>query len=145
MVAFSHGIHVADVLVYAFPKLIFMERPFACLFVFASKYKIRIQQKLRLVRDRRHPPMLASSNAGRLLGQSHTVYTLPFEYTLVIFLIGHLVHECGWSSCSGEVAHTVLCYCYVNVTHLLYESWYNIEYLRTLGTTLLVWNKCYDN
>ena len=42
MVAFSHGIQAADVPMYAFPKLIFMERMFACLFVSASKYKIRI-------------------------------------------------------------------------------------------------------
>ena len=68
MVAFSHGIQAADVPVYAFPKLIFMERMFACLFISASKYKIRIQQNLGLLCGRCHPPMLASSNASQLLG-----------------------------------------------------------------------------
>ena len=89
--------------------------------------------------------MLASSNAGRLLGEAHTLYTLLFEYTLALFLIGHLVCECGWSACSGEVAHTVLQYCYVTLTDLLYKFRYNVEYLRTLGTTLQVWDKWYDN
>ena len=133
---FSHGIQAVDVPVYAFPKLIFMECMFACLFVSASKYKIRIQQKLGLLRGRCHPPMLASSNAGQLLGQAHTVYTLLFEYIPALFLSRHLVRECSWSACSGEVAHKVLRYCYVTLTHLLYEFRYNVEYLRTLGTTL---------
>ena len=66
--AFSHGIQVADVPVYAFPKLVFIERMFACFFVSASKYEFRIQQKLGLLRGRCEPPMLASSNASRLLG-----------------------------------------------------------------------------
>ena len=35
MVAFSHGIQATDVPVYAFPKLIFMGRMFACLLGFA--------------------------------------------------------------------------------------------------------------
>ena len=89
--------------------------------------------------------MLASSNAGRLLGQAHTVFTLLFEYTPALFLIGHPVRECGWSACSREVAHKVLRYSYVTMTHVLHEFRYNVEYLRTLGTTLLVWDKWYDN
>ena len=67
MVAFSHGIQATDVPMYAFPKLIFMERMFACFFVSASKNKISIQQKLGLLHGRCEPPMLASSNGGRLL------------------------------------------------------------------------------
>ena len=39
----------------------------------------------------------------------------------------------------------MLRYSYVTRTNLLYELRYNIEYLRTLGTTLLVWDKWYDN
>ena len=109
MVAFSHHIQAADVPVYAFPKPIFMECMFASLFVCASKYKANIQQKLVLQGGRCHPPMVASSNAGRLLGHTHTVYTLLFEYT-ALFLIGHPVRECSYSTCSGEVAHKVLQY-----------------------------------
>ena len=117
---------------------------FACFFVSTSNYKIRIQQKPGLLRGRCHPPMLASSNAGRLLGQAHAMYTLLFEYTPALFLIGPLVGECGWSACSAEVGRKVLQYIYVIATHLLYEFRYNIEYLRTLGTTVLVWDKLYD-
>ena len=39
----------------------------------------------------------------------------------------------------------MLCYCYVTLPHLMSELRYNIEYLRTLGTALLVWDKWYDN
>ena len=92
MVACSHGIQAADVPVYAFPKVIFKERMFACLFVSASKSKIQIQQNLVLLRGRCHPPMLASLNAGRLLGQCTR---LLFGSTPALFLIGHLVRECG--------------------------------------------------
>ena len=89
--------------------------------------------------------MLASWSAGLLLGQAHVVYTLLFEYTPALLLIGGFVRECGRSTCSGEVAHKLLHYCYVIVTHLLYEFRYNIAYLRTIGTTLVVWDKWYDN
>ena len=68
--------------------------------------------------------MLASSNAGRLPGQADTVYIVLFAYTPASFLIGYLVLECRWSACSGEVAHKVLRYCYVILTHLLYEFRY---------------------
>ena len=80
MVALSHGIKAADVPVYAFPKLIFMECMFACLFFSASKYDIRIHRKLGLLRGRCHLPILASSDAGRLLRQAHAVYALLFEF-----------------------------------------------------------------
>ena len=43
MVAFCHGIQAADVPMYAFPKLIFIECMLACLLVSASKYKMRVQ------------------------------------------------------------------------------------------------------
>ena len=66
-VAFSHGTVALDSPIYTFPKLIFMERMFACLVVAASKYKVRIKQKVVLLRARCHPPMLASSEAGQLL------------------------------------------------------------------------------
>ena len=122
-----------------------MERMFACLILSHSKYTIRIQQKLVLLRGKCHPPMLASSNAGRLLGQAHAMYILLFEYTLALFLIAHLVRESGWSACSGQVVHTVLRHCYESLIHLLYEFRYSVEYLWTLGTTLLVWDKWYDN
>ena len=144
MVAFSNGVVPVGAPVYAFPKLIFMERMFACLFVTAAKYKVRIQQKLTLLRARCHPPLVVSSPAGRLLGQAHALYVLLFEYTPALFLIGHLVRECGWSACSGEVAHKVLRYCFVALSHLLYEFRYNVEYLRTVGTALLVWGRWYD-
>ena len=36
-------------------------------------------------------------------------------------------------------------YCYVTLTHLLYDFSYNVESLQTLGTTLLVWDKWYCN
>ena len=91
MVAYRHGIQAADVPVYAFPKLIFKERMFACLVVSASKQKIQIQQKLALLHGRCHPHMLTSLNAGGLLGQAHVVYTLLFEYTPALLLSGHLV------------------------------------------------------
>ena len=118
---------------------------FRIFFVSAPKYAIHIQQILGLLRGSCHPPMLASSNAGRLLGQAHGVFTLLFEYTWALFLIRHLGRECGWSASSGEAADKVLRYSYVTLAHLLYEFRYNVEYLRTLGTTLLVWYKWYDN
>ena len=70
---------VADVPVYAFPNVIVMGHMFACLFVSAAKYKIRIHQKVGLLCGRFHLPMLVSSSAGRLLGDAHTVYSLLFE------------------------------------------------------------------
>ena len=45
VVAFSHGIVAVDTPIYTFPKLLFKERMLPCLFVVASKYKVRIQQK----------------------------------------------------------------------------------------------------
>ena len=108
-----------------------MERMFACLFVSASKYKIGIQQKLGLLRGTCHPPKLVFSNAGRLLGQAHRGHTLQFEYTPALFPMGHVVRESGWFVCFGEVAHKVLRYSYVTLTHALYEFPYNVEYLPT--------------
>ena len=104
MVAFSHGIWAPNVS----PKPIFVERKFAWLFVSAAKYKIQIHQKLGLLHGSWDPPILASSNAGRLLHLAQAVCTRLFEHTPCPFLIGYLARECGSSSCSGEVAHKVL-------------------------------------
>ena len=87
MVAFSRGVQAADVPVPAIPRLIFMDHMFACLFVFAFKYKIRMQRKLGLLRGWCHRPMLASWNTVRLQGQAHAVHALLFDYALVLFLI----------------------------------------------------------
>ena len=73
------------------------------------------------------------------------MYTLLFEYTPALFLIRHLVRECGWFACSRDVTHKVLRYCYVTLTHLLYDFRYNVEYLQTLETTLRTWDKWYDS
>ena len=145
MVAICPGIQATYVPVYVLPKLIFMGCMFACLFVCASKYKIRIQPKLGLLRGRCHPPMLASLNACRLLNEAEAVYTLVFEYAPVLFLIGYHLRKCGWSARSRDVAHKVLPHCYIILTHVLYEFRNNVEYLRTVGTTMLVWDKWCDN
>ena len=126
---------------HALPKPVFM---FASFFVCASKYKRRIQPKMGLRRGRCHPPTLASSDAGWLLGRPHAVSTLHFEYAPAQILIRHVVCECGGSTSSAEVAHKVLQYCYITLMHLLYVLRYNVEYLWTVGTTLLVLDKWYE-
>ena len=117
------------------PKLHHMEAVFASLLLCANALKGPLDAALE-----RAPRARGERAHGLHILQG--LKTLLFEHVPALFLIGHLVRECGWNSRdngTGRHSHLVVQYAFLVMISLCREHAHKVEYVRSMATALLSW------
>ena len=142
MVFLSNGRLSPGDIVPSFPKIIWMERMFACLLVLAHRLKgcmdVKKQDVAKWPKPLDRPPQ-------RIYDNIHALYSLLYEYTPALFLLGCLVRDCNWGSADSGTALKVLEYSLHVIQHLCLGSESKVEYVRSLSSALMIWSSWYSN